>query len=148
MALAYFPSGTFLAILLNSVYTMTLTYWEWGFIFAPLVAIPGALVAAALLTISRSMSKRIVWLHSYLMGVGMILLLISGVVMVSRTYGFGKEIPYRPFLLYNSFSLQNTMPATTLEELAMALSTSLACPSSICAPVATSIGWLRSPCVT
>lgn len=93
VALSFYPCGSFLAFLLHSYTTIDKTLRDYSFIWALAFAVIGAFVAALILTISRALAKRIVWLHYYLLAIGGTLMLLSGIVLVTADFNdYGKYL--------------------------------------------------------
>lgn len=86
VALSFYPCGSFLSFLLHSYTTIDKTLRDYSFIWALGFAAIGAFVAALILTISRAVAKRIVWLHYYLLAIGGTLMLLSGIVLVTGDF--------------------------------------------------------------
>lgn len=90
MALSYYNCGVYLAYIFHS-FNLHETGWPiWNkfdpinFVCAPLLAVAAAFVCAAILVLSKYVAKRIVWLHYYLLALGSIFLLVSGIVLVTN----------------------------------------------------------------
>ena len=91
VALSYYPCGAFLAFILHSYMTIENTLREYSFIWALCFGIVGALFATLVLTISKAVAKRIVWLHYYVLAVGSALLLVAGIVCTQNYGNWGKR---------------------------------------------------------
>lgn len=85
VALSYFPCGSYLAFLLHSFNTLDRVYYfDNSFIWALSLAIISACVCALILVLFKTVVKRIVWLHYYLLAIGSVFLLASGIVLITN----------------------------------------------------------------
>lgn len=88
MALSYYQCGVYMAFILNAFNSIDLSWNERDFfVWSPAIALLGAFLAAATLSISKAIAKRIVWLHYYLLAAGSALLLGTGLTLIINQPG-------------------------------------------------------------
>lgn len=138
MALSFYNCGAYLAFIFHSFHIKE-QGWPWGnfdsvvFVIAPLLALVGAFAAATILVLTKYIAKRIVWLHYYLLALGSVLLLVSGILLVTNRGETGRRTANdstRDNTSDNSIVSQHTTKVRHWVALDMAWCTSPVCRTS------------------
>lgn len=114
VGLSFYQCGVYLAFIFHS-YNHVVSEWrsQTYFVWALLFAVLGGYLATMLLSLSRALVKRIVWLHYYLLAVGSALLLAAGLVLIISR---GEQVTHCQYLQSpdNRVIHPHTQPSTPL----------------------------------